>query len=36
MWWGYEWVLIVVLCRCVDRNGSFIVETTAWEGKKGG
>jgi hypothetical protein len=22
--------------RCVDRNGSFMVETTAWEGKKGG
>jgi hypothetical protein len=22
--------------RCVDRYGSFMVETTAWEGKKGG
>ena len=22
--------------RCVDRNRSFMVETTAWEGKKGG
>lgn len=23
------------MCRCMDRNGSFMVETTAWEGKKG-
>jgi hypothetical protein len=22
--------------RCVDQNGGFMVETTAWEGKKGG
>jgi hypothetical protein len=21
-------------CRCQDRKGSFLVETTAWEGEK--
>lgn len=30
------WPIERMFRRCVDRNGSFMVETTAWEGKKGG
>jgi len=30
------WPVERMFRRCVDRNGSFMVETTAWEGKKGG
>ncbi|PMD23671.1 hypothetical protein NA56DRAFT_643754 [Hyaloscypha hepaticicola] len=30
------WPIERMFRRCVDRNGSFMLETTAWEGKKGG
>jgi hypothetical protein len=26
---------MVIFLRCADQKGSFMVETTAWEGKKG-
>jgi len=25
---------VLMACRCKDREGTFMVETTAWEGEK--